>query len=140
MQLTIGGTKYTIVYSVAATMSDDLLETITSMVTSVNSDDDDINIKVAGKLPSLTKTLFYGGLLQMHGEYGDNTVRSKKDAEALLFRYMTENEGKREGTLAYLFRELYKQMGDDNFFSRIGLTEIEDQEKKSPKKKDGGAS
>jgi len=142
MQLNIGGKKYTIVYTIAATMCDDLLETITGIVGASRGDDDTI-ITVAGRLPSLTKSLLYGGLLQFHGEYGDNTVRSKKDAEKLLFQYMTENDGKREGKLAYIFNALYTQMGEDSFLSRIGLTDQQEDEKVTPiskgrKPRDGG--
>lgn len=121
MQLTIGGKKYTFVYSVAATLDDDLLETVTSMVKVASGEDADM--AMAGKLPVLTKTLFYGGLLQMHGEFGDGSIKSRKDADKLLFQYMTENDGKKEATLINLFNALYEQMGDDNFLSRIGMTE-----------------
>ena len=121
MQLTIGGKKYTFVYSVAATLDDDLLETVTSMVKVASGEDADM--AMAGKLPVLTKTLFYGGLLQMHGEFGDGSIKSRKDADRLLFQYMTENDGKKEATLINLFNALYEQMGDDNFLSRIGMTE-----------------
>lgn len=121
MQLTIGGKKYTFVFSVAATLDDDLLETVTSMVKVASGENADM--AMAGKLPILTKTLFYGGLLQMHGEFGDGSIKSRKDADKLLFQYMTENDGKKEATLINLFNALYEQMGDDNFLSRIGMTE-----------------
>ena len=121
MQLTIGGKKYTFVFSVAATLDDDLLETVTGMVKVASGEDADM--AMAGKLPILTKTLFYGGLLQMHGEFGDGSIKSRKDADRLLFQYMTENDGKKEATLINLFNALYEQMGDDNFLSRIGMTE-----------------
>lgn len=124
MQLTINGKKYTICYSVAATMCDDLLETVTSVVGAASAGDDTAqSVALAGKLPALTKSLMYGGLLQMHGVRGDGSVKSKKDAEDLLFDYLTENAGKREGTLAYVFNALYEQMGDDNFLAQVGLTE-----------------
>ena len=144
MQLNIGGKKYTIVYTIAATMCDDLLETITGLIGATGNNPDERLVTVAGRLPALTKSLLYGGLLQMHGEFGDNTVRSKKDAEKLLFQYMTENEGKREGKLAYIFDALYTQMGEDNFLSRIGLTDDQEDQKVTPisrgrKPKDGGA-
>lgn len=123
MQLTIDGKKYTFVYTVAATMCDDLLESVVSVAEKMQGKgEQDGSLAVAGRLPSLTKSLFYGGLLQMHGEYGDKSVRTREDAEKLMFRYLSENDGKREGTLGYLFNALYGQMGEDNFLSRIGLT------------------
>ena len=131
MQLTIGGKKYTFVFSVAATLDDDLLETVTSMVKVASGENADM--AMAGKLPILTKTLFYGGLLQMHGEFGDGSIKSRKDADKLLFQYMTENDGKKEATLINLFNALYEQMGDDNFLSRIGMTSEEKPAKKAQK-------
>lgn len=131
MQLTIGGKKYTIVYTVAATMCDDLLETVVDMV-KLASGERDSTFAIAGKLPKLTKILFYGGLLQIHGSLGDgdNTVKSKNDADMLLFQYLTENP---KVTLTSLFNDLYKQLGDDNFLSRIGMTEEKDEPKPSKK-------
>lgn len=124
MQLKIGGKTYTIVYTVEATMCEDLLENVTGMVGNIaGKKGADQNAALLGKMPSLTKSLMYGGLLQMHGPRGDGSVTSKEDAENLLFQYLTENEGKREGKLAYLFNALYSQMGDDNFLSRIGIAE-----------------
>ena len=146
MNLTIGGKKYTFVYSVAATLDDDLLETVTNMVKVTQEEEGDSSLAIAGKLPVLTKALFYGGLLQFHGEFGDGSVKSRKDADRLLFQYMTENEGKKEASLINIFNALYEQMGDDNFLSRIGMTS---EEKKSDKGKkatptlevmDGGAN
>ena len=131
MQLTIAGKKYTIVYSVAATMCDDLLETIVDMVKAASGEENS-SFAFAGKLPKMTKILFYGGLLQMHGSRGngDSSVRSREDAEELLFQYFTENP---KVTLASLFNDLYKQMGEDNFLSRIGLGAEEENPK--PQKK-----
>lgn len=146
MNLTIGGKKYTFVYSVAATLDDDLLETVTNMVKVTQEEDGDPSLAIMGKLPVLTRTLFYGGLLQMHGEFGDGSVKSRKDADRLLFQYMTENDGKKEASLMNIFNALYNQMGDDNFLSRIGMI---NEEKKPDKAKkatptlevmDGGAN
>lgn len=146
MNLTIGGKKYTFIYSVAATLDDDLLETVTNMVKVTQEENGDPSLAIMGKLPVLTRTLFYGGLLQMHGEFGDGSVKSRKDADRLLFQYMTENEGKKEASLINIFNALYNQMGDDNFLSRIGMI---NEEKKPDKAKkatptlevmDGGAN
>lgn len=146
MNLTIGGKKYTFVYSVAATLDDDLLETVTNMVKVTQEENGDPSLAIMGKLPVLTRTLFYGGLLQIHGEFGDGSVKSRKDADRLLFQYMTENEGKKEASLINIFNALYNQMGDDNFLSRIGMI---NEEKKPDKAKkatptlevmDGGAN
>lgn len=146
MNLTIGGKKYTFIYSVAATLDDDLLETVTNMVKVTQEENGDPSLAIMGKLPVLTRTLFYGGLLQLHGEFGDGSVKSRKDADRLLFQYMTENEGKKEASLINIFNALYNQMGDDNFLSRIGMI---NEEKKPDKAKkatptlevmDGGAN
>lgn len=146
MNLTIGGKKYTFIYSVAATLDDDLLETVTNMVKVTQEENGDPSLAIMGKLPVLTRTLFYGGLLQIHGEFGDGSVKSRKDADRLLFQYMTENEGKKEASLINIFNALYNQMGDDNFLSRIGMI---NEEKKPDKAKkatptlevmDGGAN
>jgi len=140
MQLTINGKKYTFCYTIAATLCDDLLENVVAIAGAANGDEESASLVIAGRLPKLTKALFYGGILQMHGEDGDNTVKSAKDADRLLKQYMQENDGKREGTLIYIFNALYEQMGQDNFLSRIGITGEE--EKVTPiskgKKADGG--
>ena len=130
MQLTIAGKKYTIVYSVAATMCDDLLETVVDMAKMAEGED--FSYSMAGKLSILTKILFYGGLMQMHGSLGggDNSVRSRHDSDELLFQYFTENP---KATLASLFNDLYKQLGDDNFLSRIGVTGEKEEPKPSKK-------
>lgn len=146
MNLTIGGKKYTFVYSVAATLDDDLLETVTNMVKVTQEEGEDASLAIAGKLPILTKALFYGGLLQLHGEFGDGSVKSHKDADRLLFQYMTENEGKKEASLINIFNSLYTQMGDDNFLSRIGMISEEKKPDKAKKATptlevmDGGAN
>lgn len=130
MQLTIAGKKYTIVYTVAATMCDDLLETVVDMAKV--ADGEDYSYVITGQLPKLTKILFYGGLLQMHGSLGngDNTIRSRRDSDELLFQYFTENP---KATLSSLFNELYKQLGEDNFLSRIGVTGEKEEPKPSKK-------
>lgn len=133
MQLTIGGKKYTFVYSVAASLDDDMLETVMNMVKVAQEEDG--SMAMAGKLPVLTKILFYGGLLQMHGEFGDGSVKSRKDAEKLLFQYLMENNGKKEANLINVFNALYEQMGDDNFLSRIGMTESEEKPAKTRQQK-----
>lgn len=127
MQLTIAGKKYTIVFSVAATLCDEVLETVVSLA----RDSDGDAYAMAGNLPSMTRSLFYGGLLQMHGSHGDNSVKSKFDSDELLFQYLTETP---KANLTSLFKSLYEQLGEDNFLSRIGLSENEDNNPKPSKK------
>lgn len=142
MQLNIGGKKYTFCYTVAATLCDDLLENVVAIAGAAGGKNErDASLTIAGKLPSLTKSLFYGGLLQMHGDHGDRTVTSKETSDDLLYQYLEENNGKREGTLSYVFNALYGQMGEDNFLSRIGMTEDESNVTPISKgKKVGGAN
>ena len=139
MQLTIGDRKYTFVFTVAATLCDELIESVMGIAKASSGSEEDASYTIGGKLPVITKSLFYGGLLQMH----ENEIRSKKDSDRLLKQYMTENDGKREGTLYYIFNALWKQVGEDNFLSRIGIGDEVEDEKVTPiskgrKSADGG--
>ena len=143
MQLTIGGKKYTFLFTVEATLCDDLMEKVIGTLKDATYESSKTaeNLATVQRLTPLVKSLFYGGLLQMHGSRGDGSVTSKADAEDLLFQYMTENQNRREGTLFWLYNALQEQMSEDNFLSRIGLTEEAVNEKVTPiskTKKPGG--
>lgn len=71
-------------------------------------------------LPNTALTLFYAGLLEYHGEDGDKSVQSLKDAKHLVKQLFMEPETT-VSDFAELLAVCMEQMGEDGFFKRTGL-------------------
>ena len=75
-------------------------------------------------LPNTALTLFYAGLLEYHGEDGDKTVLSKKDAKALVTKLFEEQPEGGVTDFAELLAMCIEQMGEDGFFKKTGLEKL----------------
>lgn len=77
-------------------------------------------------LPDVALTIFYAGLMEYHGEDGDKSILSLKDAKKLVKKYFQEQETEEDGVTDFvsLINVCLAQMGEDGFFKRTGLETI----------------
>lgn len=126
LELEVGKKTYKIEYSIEASLYSNCTEKIYKLLAVLGDGTDDINLAIeqmAG-LPQTTLTLLYAGLMEHHGELGDETVLSIKDAKKILRTYLIEHKEDEDGSYAGLFRKLFNQMSEDNFLKLIGMGEI----------------
>lgn len=108
-----------------------------------------IKEKISGicNIPSISLSLFYAGLLEHHGEEGDGSIRSKKDAKQLIQKYFNEHAEDGTDNFYDLLQILMEQMGADGFFKRTGIERMfeeivkavqETETKKAKRTKAGG--
>ncbi len=128
MVIKVGNTEYTIEFSFEASLYGECTEKVISFMSAIPESGSAEEIKQfltsLSDIPSTTLTMFYGGLMEHHGEDGDGTVLSKKDAKAVLRAYLEENKDNEDGTFYSVMEKMIEQMGEDGFFDRIGLTKI----------------
>lgn len=77
-------------------------------------------------IPDVALTIFYAGLLEHHGEDGDRSIVTQKDAKRLVKKYFKEQENVENGVTDFvaLINLCLEQMGEDGFFKRTGLETI----------------
>lgn len=137
MILTIGCKEYEFKYTVEATLNDECVEKTTDLMQRFNkaseSQDTADIIKSISGIPQTAFAMFYAGLLHFHGTgaKGDNSVRSKDDAMAIVETYFEENE---DANWYSLLEGMMEQMGKDNFFKKIGLESMGERVKQSEAK------
>jgi len=137
-RITIDKKEYTIEYSIEATLYNECTEKVMDLMVSagvaeaeVSNDNIGVKEKVQvmadafkkniSDVPQKALTLFYAGLLEHHGEFGDKTVLSIHEAKRLLVAYMRENEGL---TLYDIMNDMIEEMGKDHFFEKIGVDKM----------------
>lgn len=138
MVIKVGRNEYTIEFTFEASLYGECTEKVIAFMSAIpeNGTADEIKhfITSLSDIPSTTLTMFYAGLMEHHGEDGDGTVTSKKDAKAILKAYIEENRDNEDGTFYAVMEKMIEQMGEDGFFDRIGLTKIlSTEEPKKPK-------
>jgi hypothetical protein len=137
MVIKVGREEYTIEFTFEASLYGECTEKVISFMSSIPENGNEEEIKkfltTFSDIPSTTLTMFYAGLLEHHGEDGDRSVMSKKDAKAILKEYFEETKGTEDGTFYALMSKLIEQMGEDGFFERIGLATKSAEEPKRPK-------
>lgn len=138
MVIKVGRDEYTIEFTFEASLYGECIEKVIAFMSAIpeNGTADEIKhfITSLSDIPSTTLTMFYAGLMEHHGEDGDGTVTSKKDAKAILRAYIEENRDNEDGTFYAVMEKMIEQMGEDGFFDRIGLTKIlSTEEPKKPK-------
>lgn len=74
--------------------------------------------------PETLSTMFYGGLLEHHGEYGDKTIMRKEDVRPLLKQYLSEETDGKHNTYLSLMTLLLGEVAADKFIELIGLSEM----------------
>lgn len=127
LKVTIGGTEYTLKYSMRATLENDCIRQVTKVLveTDTSEDAEGISNLVADIVPTVRDT-WYAGLIEAHGthKYGDGKVPDKNTADELLFELIDENADNEDSEYSDYFgvmQALVQCMNDDGFFKRIGL-------------------
>ena len=143
--LTIGGNEYRLEYSIEASLYADctakLVEFLgaaygssevakhlgnvaegdrASAVRSVIRE----SLQAVSNIPDVALTLFYAGLLQYHGLEGDKTVTSMRDAKSIVRQYFEDHKDDGEGDFYSIMQICIEQMGEDDFFRRVGLEKM----------------
>ena len=122
--ISIDGKDYRLEYSIEASLYDECIEKITSLMYNIDAANgrDGVRslIKGISNLPNTAIVCFYAGLMQYHGVEGDGSVvtlsTAKKLASALL-----RNETSDINNWYDLLTMCVDQMGEDGFFDLIGL-------------------
>lgn len=145
-RITINNKEYTFEYSIEASLYDECTISVMDVFVKAGMSEafakngdaksamNEMLETMAG-LPNRVVTLFYAGLLEHHGENGDQSVLSRNDAKKLLSTYL--REGKK--SYADVNNELMEAIVEDNFFDLIGLNQILETEikpKRGRKKKE----
>lgn len=139
LDLTIGGKDYHIEFTIEASLYNECTEKVTGLLSSIGEAANKEELKgilsSIADIPQTTLTMFYAGLLEHHGEEGDRTILSKKDAKKLIKQYLEEHKEDNTGNFYGVMEMLIGQMGEDGFFELIGLGQMMSQttEQKTPK-------
>lgn len=124
MVLNIGGNDYTIEYSIEASLCNECTEKVTGLMVGLaeaeNEDDIKGVVKSIADVPQTTLTMFYAGLLENHSD----EIKSMDDAKELVKTYLKEHREDGTGNFYALMELLIEQMGNDDFFSLIGLDKM----------------
>lgn len=139
LELKIGEKEYKIEFTIEASLHKECTEKVTGMMVSITEAQDKEEIRkmisTMSDIPQTTLTMFYAGLLEHHGEDGDGTVKSEKDAKKLIKQYFNEHTEDGTGNFFDVMELLIEQMGKDGFFKQIGLEQMmkSGQTEKAPK-------
>lgn len=122
----IGDKEYKFEFTIEASLLNECTEKLTTFMANISEAQNQSDIKqiVASisDIPQTALTMFYAGLLEHHGEDGDGSVTTKKDAKKLIKQYFAEN--KDTDNFYSLLELMIECMGDDGFFKRIGLEKM----------------
>lgn len=126
--INIGRKDYTLEFTIEASLYNECTEKITGLMYSIsdaqNKEDIKTMITSMSDIPQTTLTMFYAGLLEHHGEDGDGSVATKKDAKRLIKKYFEEHKEDETGNFYGVMELLIGVMGDDGFFKQIGLEQM----------------
>lgn len=137
-RITIDNKEYTIEFSIEATLYNECTEKVMDLFVSAGiaeaeTKNDDLTDKQkvsvladafkknVSDIPNRALTLFYAGLLEHHGEFGDKSVLSINEAKRLLVCYMKQTEGL---SLYDVVTEMIEEMEKDHFFEKIGVDKV----------------
>lgn len=136
-ELVVGNKTYRIEFSIEASLYSDCTERVFSFMNALdNSGAETLEekenkvkemIKQTSELPMLALHMLYAGLMEHHGEDGDRSIMSLRDAKKVLKMYLIEHKDKGDGDYASLIALLIDQMGEDGFFNLIGIDKIMNQ-------------
>lgn len=123
--INIDGKEYTVEFTIEASLYNECTEKVTGLMYSIGEAQDKEDIKKMitsmSDIPQTTLTMFYAGLMEHHGEDGDGSVKTKKDAKRLIKKYFEEHKEDETGNFYGVMEMLIGVMGDDGFFKQIGL-------------------
>lgn len=124
----IGDKEYKFEFTIEASLLNECTEKLTTFMANISEAQNQSDIKqiVASisDIPQTALTMFYAGLLEHHGEDGDGSVTTKKDAKKLIKQYFAENKDTDNDNFYSLLELMIECMGDDGFFKRIGLEKM----------------
>lgn len=134
--INIGNKDYKFEFTIEASLYNECTEKVTNLLFSIeeSQNKEDIKQLLSGlsDIPQTTLTMFYAGLLEHHGEDGDGTILTKKDAKALIKQYMDEHKEDGKGNFYEIMNEMIAVMEEDGFFNQIGLTQAVENQAKIP--------
>lgn len=141
--LTIGGKDYRLEYTIEAALYKDGVDRLIdflggtfgaegadAIAEKLPNEDDKRTARVeivknlkseVTNLPNTALILFYSGLLEHHGEDGDQSVMSISEAKHLAKQLFTEQPDDGIKDFASLLATCINQMGTDGFFKTTGL-------------------
>lgn len=123
--LNIGGKEYRLEYSIEASLYDDCVSSVTSLMVGINESETKKDVKELVKqisnIPMTTLKIFYAGLLEAHGSSGDGTVPDINAAKAIIKTYLDEHKDDDSGNFYGIMILCIEKMGEDDFFNLIGL-------------------
>ena len=126
--LNIDGKDYTLEYTIEASLHKNCVEKVYNFVMNATggSGKDAISdaISAMSDIPRTALTVFYAGLLEHHGEDGDNTVPTKKEAKQLIKQYFEDKKDTDEADFYAIMALMIEVMEEDGFFKRTGLEKI----------------
>lgn len=132
----IGNKEYKFEFTIEASLYGECTEALTDFLANfgVVGNVKDI-LKNISNIPQTALTLFYAGLLEHHGEDGDGTVTTKKDAKRLIKQYLEDKKDTDEADFYAILNLMIEVMEEDGFFKRTGLERVlEAGTEKLPKK------
>lgn len=130
--ITINSKEYHLEYTVEAALYGDatqkLMNFLIQTTVGVNTDDPTAvireNLRTMADVPQTALTLFYAGLLEHHGPFGDGTIKTIADAKRLVRDYFEEHAEDGTDNFMDLLTICLDQMGNDGFFKRVGLEKM----------------
>ena len=133
----IGNKEYKFEFTIEASLYGECTEALTAFLTNVGTAGGNLKevLKSISDIPQTALTLFYAGLLEHHGEDGDGTVTTKKDAKRLIKQYFEDKKDTDEADFYAILALMIEVMEEDGFFKRTGLERVlEAGMKNAPKK------
>lgn len=119
--ITVNGKDYKLEYTIEASLYKDGAEAATNfMLTTMSSDDIKGMVSSMSNIPQTAMTLLYAGLLEYHAD----EFKSVADVKPLIKQYFAEATENEERNFYTLLELIMTQMGEDNFFSQIGITQM----------------
>lgn len=133
----IGEKEYKFEFSIEASLFNDCTERLTTFIANIGEAQSKADIKrivsSISDIPQTALAMFYAGLLEHHGEDGDGSVMTKKDAKRLIKQYFAENKDTGNDDFYSVLTLMIECMGDDGFFKRVGLEKMfAEAEKQNP--------
>lgn len=120
MKINVNEKEYVIEFGMEAALMPEAIQEMARLVVEnfvVQTDIKRITSFMA-TIPKATLKLFYAGLLEHHGESGDRTIRSEKDAKRVLKLYLKANP---EVSFIDLLNKLLEQIAEDNFVEKTAV-------------------
>lgn len=129
--ITINNKEYHLEYTVEAALYGDATQKLMDfLIHTVSGNTDDPteaikeNLRTVADVPQTALTLFYAGLLEHHGPFGDNTIRTVADAKRLVRDYFEDHAEDGTDNFMDILTMCLDQMGEDGFFKRVGLEKM----------------